>query len=68
MVLGSCFGGCCGGVAGGVIGNKMDKQADKLTKYFQECACAWGIKLVLNENAVRFNTNKSLWLLLQKQI
>jgi outer membrane protein OmpA-like peptidoglycan-associated protein len=52
--LGAVLGGVIGGVAGGVIGNKMDKQARAKVERVGE-----GIKLVLGENSVRFDTNKS---------
>ena len=60
--LGAVLGGVVGGVAGGVIGNKMDKQAREIETALpgaQVERVGEGIKLVLNENAVRFDTNKS---------
>ncbi len=60
--LGAVLGGVVGGVAGGVIGNKMDKQArqiDEVLPGADVVRVGEGIKLVLNENAVRFDTNKS---------
>jgi outer membrane protein OmpA-like peptidoglycan-associated protein len=51
-----------GGVAGGVIGNKMDKQAREIETALPGAdveRVGEGIKLVLGENAVRFDTNKS---------
>ncbi len=60
--LGAVLGGVVGGVAGGVIGNKMDKQAreiDNAVPGAEVERIGEGIKLTLNENAVRFNTNKS---------
>jgi outer membrane protein OmpA-like peptidoglycan-associated protein len=60
--LGAVLGGVVGGVAGGVIGNKMDKQAKEIDAALpgaEVVRVGEGIKLVLNENAVRFNTNKS---------
>lgn len=60
--LGAVLGGVVGGVAGGVIGNKMDKQARQIDEALPGAdvvRVGEGIKLVLNENAVRFNTNKS---------
>ena len=60
--VGAVLGGVIGGVAGGVIGNKMDKQAreiDAVLPGAEVVRVGEGIKLVLNENAVRFNTNKS---------
>ncbi len=60
--LGAVLGGVVGGVAGGVIGNKMDKQAREIQTALpgaQVERVGEGIKLVLGENAVRFDTNKS---------
>lgn len=60
--LGAVLGGVVGGVAGGVIGNKMDKQAREIDQALpgaEVVRVGEGIKLVLGENAVRFNTNKS---------
>jgi outer membrane protein OmpA-like peptidoglycan-associated protein len=60
--LGAVLGGAVGGVAGGVIGNKMDKQAREIDQALPGAEVervGEGIKLVLNENAVRFDTNKS---------
>lgn len=60
--LGAVLGGVVGGVAGGVIGNKMDKQAREIDQALPGAdvvRVGEGIKLVLGENAVRFNTNKS---------
>ena len=60
--LGAVIGGVVGGVAGGVIGNKMDKQAREIETALpgaQVERVGEGIKLVLGENAVRFDTNKS---------
>lgn len=60
--LGAVLGGVIGGVAGGVIGNKMDKQAREIETAIpgaQVERVGEGIKLVLGENAVRFDTNKS---------
>jgi outer membrane protein OmpA-like peptidoglycan-associated protein len=60
--LGAVLGGVIGGVAGGVIGNKMDKQAREIETALpgaQVERVGEGIKLVLGENAVRFDTNKS---------
>lgn len=60
--LGAVLGGAVGGVVGGVIGNKMDKQAreiDAVLPGAEVVRVGEGIKLVLNENAVRFDTNKS---------
>ncbi len=60
--LGAVIGGVVGGVAGGVIGNKMDKQARQIDNALPGAdveRIGEGIKLVLKENAVRFDTNKS---------
>lgn len=60
--LGAVLGGVVGGVAGGVIGNKMDKQAREIDNAIPGAEVervGEGIKLVLNENAVRFDTGKS---------
>ena len=60
--LGAVLGGVIGGVAGGVIGNKMDKQARQIETALpgaQVERVGEGIRLVLGENAVRFDTSKS---------
>lgn len=60
--LGAVLGGVIGGVAGGVIGHKMDKQAREIETALpgaQVERIGEGIKLVLGENSVRFETNKS---------
>jgi len=60
--MGAVLGGVIGGAAGGVIGNKMDKQAREIETALpgaQVERVGEGIKLVLGENAVRFDTNKS---------
>ncbi len=60
--LGAVLGGVIGGVAGGVIGTKMDKQAREIQTALpgaQVERVGEGIRLVLGENAVRFDTNKS---------
>ena len=60
--LGAVLGGVIGGAAGGVIGNKMDKQAREIDNALPGAdvvRVGEGIKLVLNENAVRFDTNKA---------
>ena len=60
--LGAVLGGVIGGVAGGVIGNKMDKQAREIENALpgaQVERVGEGIRLVLGENAVRFDTSKS---------
>jgi len=60
--MGAVLGGVIGGVAGGVIGNKMDKQAREIETALpgaQVERIGEGIRLVLGENAVRFDVNKS---------
>jgi outer membrane protein OmpA-like peptidoglycan-associated protein len=60
--LGAVLGGVIVGVAGGVIGNKMDKQAREIDTALpgaEVVRVGEGIKLVLGENAVRFDFNKS---------
>lgn len=60
--LGAVLGGVIGGVAGGVIGRKMDKQAREIDSALpgaEVVRVGEGIKLVLNENSVRFDTNKA---------
>lgn len=60
--MGAVIGGVVGGVAGGVIGNKMDKQARQIDQAIPGAEVkrvGEGIQLVLNENAVRFDTSKS---------
>ena len=60
--MGAVLGGVIGGVAGGVIGNKMDKQAREIQTALpgaQVERVGEGIRLVLGENAVRFDTSKS---------
>jgi outer membrane protein OmpA-like peptidoglycan-associated protein len=60
--MGAVLGGVIGGVAGGVIGNTMDKQAREIETALPGVEverAGEGIRLVLGENAVRFDTNKS---------
>lgn len=60
--LGAVLGAAVGGAAGGVIGNKMDKQAREIKTALpgaQVERVGEGIRLVLGENAIRFDTNKS---------
>jgi outer membrane protein OmpA-like peptidoglycan-associated protein len=60
--IGAVLGGVIGGVAGGVIGNKMDKQAREIQTAIpgaQVERVGDGIRLVLGENAIRFDVNKS---------
>ena len=59
---GAVLGSVVGGVVGGVIGNKMDKQAREIDNALPGAdvvRVGEGIKLVLNENAIRFDTGKS---------
>ncbi|MCO6173857.1 OmpA family protein [Flavobacterium sp. NRK F10] len=59
---GAILGGVIGGVAGGLIGRKMDKQAREIQEQLpgaQVERVGEGIKLTLNENAIRFNLNES---------
>ena len=60
--MGAVIGGVVGGAAGGVIGNKMDKQAREIEEALPGAEVervGEGIHLTLNENAVRFDLNKS---------
>lgn len=60
--MGAVIGGVVGGVAGGVIGNKMDKQAQQIEEALPGAdveRVGEGIQLVLGENSVNFDTNKS---------
>lgn len=59
---GAIIGGAVGGLAGGVIGNKMDKQAQQIEEALPGAdveRVGEGIQLVLGENSVNFDTNKS---------
>ena len=59
---GALIGAAVGGGTGAVIGNKMDKQARQIDQALPGAdveRVGEGIRLVLNENAVRFDTNKS---------
>lgn len=61
-VLGSVIGAAVGGGTGAIIGNKMDKQARKITEALPGAEVervGEGIRLVLKEDAVRFDVNKS---------
>lgn len=60
--LGAVIGGAVGGTIGGVIGNKMDKQATQISEAVPGAEVervGEGIRLVLGENAIRFETGKS---------
>lgn len=59
---GALIGAAIGGGTGALIGNKMDKQAREINQALPGASVervGEGIKLVLNENAVRFETGKS---------
>ena len=59
---GALIGAAVGGGTGALIGNKMDKQARKIDQALPGAdveRVGEGIRLVLNENAVRFNTGKA---------
>ena len=59
---GALIGAAVGGGTGALIGNKMDKQARKIDQALPGAdveRVGEGIRLVLNENAVRFDTNKA---------
>lgn len=61
-VLGSVIGAAVGGGTGAIIGNKMDKQARKITEALPGAdveRVGEGIRLVLKEDAVRFDVDKS---------
>ncbi len=61
-VLGAVVGAAIGGGTGAIIGNKMDKQARKITEALPGAnveRVGEGIRLVLKEDAVRFDVNKS---------
>ncbi len=60
--VGAVIGGVVGGTVGGVIGNKMDKQARKIDEVLPGAEVnrvGEGIVLVLGENSVNFDLNKS---------
>lgn len=60
--LGAAIGAAVGGGAGALIGNKMDKQAREISQAIPGAdveRVGEGIHLTLNENSVRFDTNKS---------
>jgi outer membrane protein OmpA-like peptidoglycan-associated protein len=59
---GALIGAAIGGGTGALIGNKMDKQAREIDQALPGAAVERvgdGIRLVLNENAVRFDTGKA---------
>ncbi|MBC7641658.1 MAG: OmpA family protein [Flavobacterium sp.] len=60
--LGAVIGAAIGGGTGAIIGHKMDKQAREIQTAIPGAKVervGEGIKLVLGENSVRFNVNKS---------
>ncbi|MBK0370792.1 OmpA family protein [Flavobacterium agrisoli] len=60
--LGAAIGAAVGGGTGALIGNKMDKQAREIDQALPGAdveRVGEGIHLTLNEDAVRFDTNKS---------
>lgn len=68
--MGAVIGGVVGGVAGGIIGNKMDKQAREIKEALPGAdvvRVGEGIQLVLGENSVNFDFNKSSLTPLAKQ-
>lgn len=59
---GALIGAAIGGGTGALIGNKMDKQARQIDQALPGAdveRVGEGIRLVLNENAVRFDTGKA---------
>ena len=61
-VWGAVIGAAVGGGTGAIIGNKMDKQARKIAEVLPGAdveRVGEGIRLVLKEDAVRFDVNKS---------
>lgn len=59
---GALIGAAVGGGTGALIGNKMDKQARQIDQALPGAdveRVGEGIRLVLNENAVRFDTGKA---------
>jgi outer membrane protein OmpA-like peptidoglycan-associated protein len=60
--VGAVIGAAVGGGTGAIIGNKMDKQARQISEAVPGAEVervGEGIRLVLKEDAVRFNVNKS---------
>ena len=61
--LGAAIGAAVGGGTGALIGNKMDKQAREIDQALPSAdveRVGEGIHLILKEDAVRFETNKSV--------
>ena len=68
--LGAVLGTVVGGTVGGLIGNKMDKQAREIENALpgaQVERVGEGIRLVLGENSVNFDFNKSTLTTIAKQ-
>lgn len=60
--MGAVVGAAIGGGTGAIIGHKMDTQAKKITEVLPGAdveRVGEGIRMVLNENSVRFDVNKS---------
>lgn len=60
--VGAAIGAVVGGATGAIIGHKMDKQAREIEQSLPAAdveRVGEGIRLVLNEDAVRFDTGKS---------
>lgn len=61
-VLGAVVGATVGGAAGAIIGNEMDKQAREIKEVLPSAEVervGEGIRLILKENAIRFDFDKS---------
>lgn len=61
-VLGAVVGATVGGAAGAIIGNEMDKQAREIKTVLPSAEVervGEGIRLILKENAIRFDFDKS---------
>ena len=61
--MGAAIGAAVGAAAGGLIGKRMDKQARQIQVALPAANVIRqgdGIKLVLGESAIRFDTNKSI--------
>ena len=61
--MGAAIGAAVGGTAGGLIGRRMDRQARQIQVALPAANVVRvgdGIRLVLGENSIRFDTNKSV--------
>jgi outer membrane protein OmpA-like peptidoglycan-associated protein len=61
-VVGALAGATIGGAAGAIIGNEMDKQAQQIKEVLPSAEVervGEGIRLILKENAIRFDFDKS---------